>query len=45
MIEAVEDIISVANPYCIGGKSVTNGKNYNYIFRFSYTNDKKPRKW
>ena len=44
MIEAVEDIISVANPYCIGGKSVTNGKNYNYIFRFSYTSDNKPRK-
>ena len=44
MIEAVEDIINVANPYCIGGKDTTNGKRYNYIFRYSYTNDKKPRK-
>ena len=44
MIEAVEDIISIANPYCIGGKSVTNGKNYNYIFRYSYTNDNKPKR-
>ena len=44
MIEAVEDIISVANPYCIGGKSTTNKKYYNYIFRYSYTKDNKPRK-
>ena len=40
----MEDLISVGNPYCIGGKSVTNGRNYNYIFKFSYTNDNKPRK-
>ena len=44
MIEAVEDIISKANPYCIGGKSTTNGKNYNYIFKYSYTKDNKPRR-
>ena len=44
MIEAVEDIISIGNPYCIGGKSVTNGKNYNYIFRYSYTSDNKPKR-
>ena len=44
IIEALEDLISVGNPYCIGGKSVTNGRNYNYIFKFSYTNDNKPRK-
>ena len=44
MIEAVEDIISVANPYCIGGKSTTNSKYYNYIFRYSYTNDNQPRR-
>ena len=44
MIEAVEDVINVANPYCIGGKDYTNGKIYNYIFRYSYTKDKKPRK-
>ena len=44
MIEAVEDIISVANPYCIGGKSTTKKLNYNYIFKYSYTNDKQPRR-
>ena len=44
MIEAVEDIISVANPYCIGGKSVTDGKKYNYLFKYSYTKDNKPRR-
>ena len=44
MIEAVENIINVANPYCIGGKSTTDGKRYNYIFRYSYTSDNKPRK-
>ena len=44
MIEAVEDNEALTNPYCIGGKSTTDGKNYNYIFRFSYTNDKKPRR-
>ena len=44
MIEAVEDVISTGNPYCIGGKSTTDGKKYNYIFRFSYTNDNNPRR-
>ena len=44
MVEAVEDISTIANPYCIGGKSVTNGKDYNYIFRYAYTSDNKPKK-
>ena len=44
MVEAVEDIIDSRNPYCIGGKSNTNGKIYNYIFRYSYTADLKPRR-
>ena len=26
MIEEVEDIKAVGNPYCIGGKSITHGK-------------------
>ena len=44
MIEAVEDIIDSRNPYCIGGRSTTNGKVYRYVFKYSYTPDKKPRR-
>ena len=44
MIEAFEDSKVVGDPYCIGGQSVTNRKNYNYMFRYSYTNDKKPKR-
>ena len=44
MVEALEEIISSGNTYCIGGKSVTDGKNYNYIFKYSYTSDYKPRR-
>ena len=43
MVEAIEDVIESRNPYCIGGKSTTNGKIYNYIFKYSYK-DNKPRK-
>ena len=44
MIEEVEDIKAVGNPYCIGGKSITHGKLYNYLFRYDYTDDLKPKK-
>ena len=44
MVEAVEDIIDSNKPYCIGGRSNTNSRIYNYIFKYSYTADKKPRK-
>ena len=44
MVEAVEDVISSSNSYCIGGKSKTNSKIYNYLVRYSYTKDKKPRR-
>ena len=44
MIEAVEDVIDSNNPYCIGGRSTTNEKIYNYIFRYEYTKDKKPKR-
>ena len=44
MVEAVEDVIDSKNPYCIGGKSNTNGRIYKYIFRYLYTADKKPRR-
>ena len=44
MIEEVEDVKAVGNPYCIGGKSITHGKLYNYIVRYDYTSDNKPKK-
>ena len=44
MVEAVEDAIDSNKPYCIGGRSNTNAKIYNYIFKYSYTADKRPRK-
>ena len=44
MIEAVEDAIENANSYCIGGRSTVKKDKYNYIFRYSYTKDNKPRK-
>ena len=43
MVEAVEDVISASNSYCIGGKSRTNGKIYNFFFRYSYTKDSTPQ--
>ena len=43
MIDAIQDVIDSGNSYCTGGKSTTNGKMYNYIFRYSYK-DKEPRK-
>ena len=44
MVEAIEDIIDSNKPYCIGGRSNTNAKIYNYIFKYSYASDKSPRK-
>ena len=44
MIEAVEDAIENANSYCIGGRSSVKKDKYNYIFRYSYIKDNKPRK-
>ena len=44
MIEEVEDIQTISKPYVIGGKSVVNGKLYNYFFRYKYTDDQKPKK-
>ena len=43
MIQAVEDVIAQYNSYCIGGRSSTNGKIYNYFFRYSYTKDETPK--
>ena len=44
MVEAVEEVIESKNPFCIGGKSTTNKRNYNYIFRYSLNEEKKPKK-
>ena len=44
MVEVFEDIIDSNKPYCVGGKSNTNERVYNYIFKYSYTADNKPRK-
>ena len=43
-IEAVEDAIENDNSYCIGGRSGVKKERYNYLFRYSYTKDNKPRK-
>ena len=43
MVEAVEDVENTLNSYCVGGKSRTNGKLYNYFFRYSYTKDATPK--
>ena len=44
MIEAFEDPKVIGSPYCIGGKNINNGKIYNYLVRYSYTEDKQPKK-
>ena len=44
MVEAVEDIIDSHNPYCIGGKSTTDGNRLNYIFKYELNSDKKPKR-
>ena len=44
MIEAVEDVVENDNSYCIGGRSTVKKERYNFIFRYSYTKDKRPRK-
>ena len=44
MIEAFEDPLVIGSPYCIGGKNINNGKYFNYLVRYSYTEDKQPKK-
>ena len=43
MIDAIQDVVDSYNSYCTGGKSVIDGKTYNYIFRYTYKGDK-PRR-
>jgi len=38
-IEAVEELISTGESYCIGGRSNTNSKKYNYIFKYDKNKD------
>ena len=43
MVEAVEDVILQVNSYCVGGRSKTNDRIYNYLFRYSYTKESPPK--
>ena len=43
MVETVEEIASQYNSYCVGGRSRTNGKIYNFLFRYSYTKEETPK--
>ena len=43
MVEVVEEIASQYNSYCVGGRSRTNGRLYNFLFRYSYTKDTTPK--
>ena len=43
-VEAVEDVIRQVNSFCVGGRSKINGRKYNYLFRYSYTKESKPRR-
>ena len=44
MVDAIDEVISEHNSYCYGGKNRIDGKKYNYMFKYSYTSDNKPRK-
>ena len=44
-VDAVEEIIDVHKPYCIGGVNKNNKLQYNYMFRYMYTSDNKPKKF
>ena len=42
-VEAVEEVILQINSYCVGGRSKTNDRIYNYFFRYSYTKENPPK--
>jgi len=44
MVDAIDEVIKNNNSYCFGGKNNVNYKNYNYMFKYSYTKDNLPRK-
>ena len=44
MVEAVEEVVDNYNSFCTGGKDKYKPKVFNYIFRYSYTSDNKPRR-
>ena len=44
MVDAIDEVVSSHNSYCYGGKNNIKTKQYNYMFKYSYTSDNKPRK-
>ena len=44
MVETVEEVALNHNSYCLGGEYKMNKKKYNYIFKYEYTNDNKPKR-
>ena len=44
MVDAIDEVISTHNSYCYGGKNKYDTKKFNYMFKYTYTSDNKPRK-
>ena len=44
MVEAIEDVADQYNSFCHGGKYKYKSNRYNYIFRYTYTKENKPRR-
>ena len=44
MVEAVEEAALNYKSYCLGGEYKMNKKKYNYIFKYEYTSDNKPKR-
>ena len=44
MVEAIDEVISKNNSFCFGGKNIIENKKYNYLFKYTYTNDNQPRR-
>ena len=44
MVDAIDEVVSEYSSYCFGGRNNVNTKRYNYIFKYTYTNDNKPRR-
>ncbi|MBO6243522.1 MAG: hypothetical protein J6O41_03010, partial [Clostridia bacterium] len=44
MVDAIDEVIKNKNSYCLGGKNKVDNKRYNYMFKYTYTNDNLPRK-
>ena len=44
MVDAIDKVIDEHSSYCIGGRNKVDNKRFNYIFKYSYTSDNKPRR-